>query len=152
MGLYSFYDHGCKMKIEEIRHHLDMAKRTAERSKAVRLKVGAVIVNHEGDVMTFGYNGTPKGWSNVCEDLVDGQLVTRPDVIHAEANALGKFIRSGVSTKGATMYLTHAPCNECAKTMFLSGITHVYYCEEYRSTAGVDFLRKANVTVERVSP
>lgn len=132
-------------------HHLAMAKITANRSKAVRLKVGAVLVEEGGGVMSFGYNGTPKGESNVCEYEVDGELVTKPDVIHAEMNALYKFLDAGLSARGATMYLTHSPCLECSKGMFLAHVKRVVYLEDYRSDAGVDFLRGRGIEVTKAT-
>lgn len=123
----------------------DMAARAAVRSVANRLKVGAVIVSVD-HINAVGYNGTPAGWDNACEDE-DG--VTKPETIHAEMNALAKFQNSGLSPKGSTMFITHAPCIECSKAMFLAGVRQVFYAEEYRSTTGVEFLRKAKVHIQR---
>jgi dCMP deaminase len=135
----------------EILYYHDIAQRTAERSKARRLQVGAVLVSTDR-IMGIGYNGTPEGWDNNCEDeLADGSLVTKPEVIHAEQNALFKFLANGVSAKGATMFLTLAPCVECAKSLYLAQIAGVYYAEEYRSTAGPDFLRKGGIPVTKLN-
>lgn len=133
----------------DAKFYMDVAIRAAERSKAVRMKVGAVVVSID-HVMAVGYNGTPKGWDNCCENTTgDGSLVTKPETIHAELNALFKFLNNGVSTKGATMFMTLSPCTECAKAIHLSGITNVYYGELYRDTSGVDLLMKSNVKVEQ---
>jgi dCMP deaminase len=134
---------------DEIRYYIDVATRTAERSKARRLKVGAVLVSTDR-IMGIGYNGTPEGWDNNCEDDVDGSLVTKPEVIHAEMNSLFKFLANGISAKGATMFLTLSPCIECAKALLLAKLSGVYYVEEYRSGAGAEFLRKAGIPVVRI--
>lgn len=131
------------MKPADIELYMDFAERAALRSKANRLKVGAVLVSPD-DVIAMGYNGTPKGWCNDCEDA-EGK--TKPEVIHAEVNGLFKFLRNGISTKGASMFITHAPCIECAKSIHLSGVENLYYKHVYRSTDGVDFLAKTDVNV-----
>ncbi len=123
--------------------YLDVAHRAAQRSVAERLQVGAVIVSVD-HVNAVGYNGTPAGWDNDCEDA-DG--LTKPEVIHAEMNALAKFQNSGLSPKGSTMFITHAPCIECSKAMFLAGVRAVYYAKDYRSMTGPEFLRKAKIDV-----
>jgi len=114
----------------------------ADLSSAERLKVGAIIVK-DGRIISIGYNGTPSGWDNTCE--VDG--VTKPEVIHAEANAISKLARSTESGQGAEMYLTHSPCIECAKLIHASGIRRVYYQDTYRSKEGIDFLLECGVRV-----
>ncbi len=135
---------------DDIDFYMDVARRAAERSKAVRLKVGAVVVSTDR-VMAVGYNGTPKGWDNCCETtLDDGSLVTKPEVIHAEMNALFKFLNNGVSTKGATMFMTLSPCIECAKALHLANLTAVYYLEDYRTQAGVEFLRRNGCEVRKL--
>ncbi len=134
----------------ELLYYLDVARLTAKRSHAVRCKVGAVLVSTDR-VMAVGYNGTPAGWDNCCENVLeDGSLVTKPEVIHAEMNALFKCLNNGISTKGASMFMTLAPCIECAKAMHLANIAGVYYLDEYRSTAGADFLRRVGIPVERL--
>jgi dCMP deaminase len=136
---------------DEISFYRDVAFRTATRSKARRLKVGAVLVSTDR-IMGIGYNGTPAGWDNNCEDeLDDGSLVTKPEVIHAEMNALFKFLANGISAKGASLFLTLAPCIECAKALHLANVAEVFYCEEYRSTAGTDFLRQVGMPVTQIS-
>ncbi len=135
------------MKPDDITLYMDFAERAAKRSKANRLKVGAVLVSPD-DVMAMGYNGTPKGWCNDCEDE-NGN--TKPEVIHAEINGLFKFLRNGISTKGASMFITHSPCTECAKAIHLSGVSNLYYRHVYRSVAGIDLLKKMNVEVVQLT-
>lgn len=127
-------------------YFMRIAEETAQLSYAVRLKVGAIIVK-DRRVISIGYNGTPAGWDNCCEIEVDGKLVTKPEVLHAETNALAKLARSHESGEEATLFITHAPCIECAKLIHQSGIKEVYYKHEYRSTDGIEFLRKCNIAV-----
>jgi dCMP deaminase len=115
--------------------YLNIAKEIAKLSHCERAKVGAVIVK-DGNIIAFGYNGTPAGMPNCCER--DG--VTRPDVIHAEMNAILKAAKSGHSVNDGTLYLTLSPCTECAKLILQSGIKRVVYLEQYRNTAGINFL------------
>ena len=132
------------MKEKFILFYFDVAKRVAELSHAKRLKVGAVIVK-DHRILSYGYNGTPAGFDNCCEV----ENVTKPEVIHAEMNAIAKISYHGDSCKDATMFLTHAPCIECAKIILQSGICNVYYLEDYRSTAGVDLLKSRAITVTK---
>ena len=134
------------MSPADIQTYIDMAKAVSQRSHATRLQVGAILVNSDR-IMSIGYNGTPAGWENRCEDE---HLNTLPEVIHAEMNCLFKFVQNGISTKDTTMFVTHSPCLECAKPLYLAGISRVYYVDEYRSTSGVDFLRKANIEVVKL--
>lgn len=134
---------------------MDTAERFAQLSTAQRKKVGAIVVK-DNRIISIGYNGMPSGWSNECEDTIDddggsGVLVTKPEVIHAEGNAIAKLASSNESGKGATMYITHSPCIECAKLIYSSGISHVYYKDNYRCSAGIDFLEKCNVIVNRLA-
>lgn len=124
-----------------------VAHDSAEMSRGRRLKVGAVAVKDDEDIIGYGWNGTPRGWDNNCEDEVDGKLVTKPEVLHAESNVMAKVMRNGKSSSGATMYITHAPCLECSKLMYQGGITRVVYETDYRDTSGIDFLRKCGVEV-----
>ena len=118
--------------------YMGLAKMTAEMSTARRLKTGAVIVsNHR--VLSLGYNGTPPGHDNSCEEEIDGILVTRPEVIHAEQNAIYKLARDGASAVISTMYCTHAPCSECAKAILMSGITTVIYNAKYEAARSGGF-------------
>jgi dCMP deaminase len=146
------------MKQKYIDAYLDIAYRVAELSHARRLKVGAVIV--KDDVITYGYNGMPSGWDNDCEHWVevndifsdaDRELRTRPEVLHAESNAVSKIARSTVSAKDADMFITHSPCIDCAKLIFQAGVRRVFYSEDYRSRAGVEFLEKSGVAVEKIT-
>lgn len=125
---------------------MDTAERFAQLSSAKRLKVGAVIV-HDNRIISIGYNGTPAGWDNACEDE---NFKTKDEVIHAEANAVTKLARSGDSGAGASLYCTHAPCIHCAKIIYGAGISKVYYRDAYSSTDGVNFLEKCGVEVEVV--
>jgi len=118
----------------------------AKCSTAVRLNVGALIVKDDR-IISIGYNGTPSGWDNVCEH----DSKSKPEVIHAESNAIAKLARSTESGEGSAIFITHSPCLDCAKMIYQSGITQVYYGQEYRNTDGVDFLKKCNVTVEQLS-
>lgn len=159
--------------------YMDSAQRFAKLSSAVRLKVGAVIVND--DAMVYGYNGTPTGWDNVCEEReymtadfaswssakeiveeypyeeenpvtgkVRYKLVTKDIVLHAESNAISKLAKSPISGTGASIFITHSPCLQCAKLIHQSGIQEVYYATDYRDTAGLDFLKQCNVKVEKL--
>lgn len=133
---------------------MDWALRTAQLSHARRLQVGAVIVKDDS-VISYGYNGMPAGWDNNCEDDLyqqDGSvgLKTKPEVLHAERNALDKLAkRGGLGGNNAAMFTTHAPCLECAKSIYGAGISQVFYGEEYRSDDGIYFLKKCGVKVEK---
>lgn len=135
--------------------YMDWASRTAELSHARRLQVGAVIVKDDS-VISYGYNGMPAGWDNDCEYIFTNpqtkiaELVTRKEVLHAESNAIAKLARSHNSGQGATMFITHAPCMDCAKLIFQSGIGHVLYRDSYRDASGVAFLEKSGVVVEKI--
>lgn len=130
--------------------HLDVAQRYSELSHGRRLKVGAVVVKDDR-IISIGYNGTPPGWDNNCEDeLPDGSLKTKPEVLHAEENAIGKLARSHESGDGATMFLTHAPCAQCAKLILVSGIRQVFYRDTYRDDSGVQFLVKGGIDVQQL--
>ena len=142
------------MKQKFIDLYMAWAARTAELSHARRLHVGAVIVKDD-TVISYGYNGMPAGWDNNCEDTVwhsDGErtLKTKPEVLHAESNAIAKLARSTNSGLGATMFVTHAPCLDCAKLIYQSGISSVLYRNSYRDASGVTFLEKSGVTITQV--
>lgn len=121
--------------------YMAVAEVFAQLSYAKRRKVGAVIVR-DGAIIAEGYNGTPPGWSNVCEGD-DG--LTLAHVIHAEQNALDKLVRSTTSSAGATLFVTTAPCHECAKRILGAGIRSVYYRDAYKNQDGIDFLNKAGI-------
>lgn len=115
-------------------------------SHAKRAQVGAAIVK-DNRIISVGYNGMPAGWDNTCED----NNVTKPEVLHAETNAIAKVARSAESCEGADIYTTYAPCIDCAKLIYQSGINKVYYANDHmRSTAGVDFLHKCDIEVTHV--
>ena len=123
--------------------YLKMARIWAENSYCVRRKVGALIVKDKM-IISDGYNGTPSGFENVCEDENN---VTKPYVLHAEANAITKIARSGNSSEGATMYVTASPCIECAKLIIQSGVRRVVYSEKYRLEDGINLLKRAGIEV-----
>ncbi len=124
--------------------YLRMARIWAENSYCQRRKVGALIVKDKM-IISDGFNGTPSGFENICED---DNGVTKPYVLHAEANAITKIARSGNNSDGATLYVTASPCIECAKLIIQAGIKRVVYGETYRLTDGIDLLRRAGVEVE----
>lgn len=123
--------------------YLRMAHIWAENSYCARRKVGALIVKDKM-IISDGYNGTPSGFENICEDENN---VTKPYVLHAEANAITKIARSGNNSDGATLYVTDAPCIECSKLIIQAGIRRVIYAREYRLTDGIDLLRRAGIEV-----
>ena len=125
--------------------YLEMAEIWAQNSYCKRRKVGALLVK-DRMIISDGYNGTPSGFENICEE--DG--VTKPYVLHAEANAITKVAKSGNSSEGATLYVTASPCLECSKLIIQSGIKRVVYRDEYRITDGIDLLRRAGIEVEKV--
>ena len=124
--------------------YLRMARVWAENSYCKRRRVGALVVK-EKMIISDGYNGTPSGFENVCEDE---NGITKPYVLHAEANAITKLARSGNNSDGSTLYVTASPCIECAKLIIQAGIKRVVYGEKYRLTEGIDLLRRANIEVE----
>ena len=142
---------------------MDVAKRFAQLSHAKRLQVGAIVVKDDR-IISIGYNGMPSGWDNCCEepalevvgvapdgnDIVEPYLKTKPQVLHAESNAIAKLARCNESGLGADLFITHSPCIECAKLIYQSGINRVYFGEHYRSTDGLDFLTASKITVIQV--
>lgn len=137
------------MKEKFINYFMQVARLTADLSHAKRLKVGAVIVKDK-NIISFGYNGMPAGMDNSCEDknwdkTGDYELKTKPEVIHAEANAICKLARQGNSGQGSEMFLTHAPCVECAKLIIQSGIQKIHFGAHYRNNEGIDLLHKAGI-------
>ena len=147
--------------------HMNAAEGYAKLSYAQRLKVGAIITKDDR-VISIGYNGTPAGWDNTCEDEIretftyvidkggeeyEGATVslkTKPEVIHAESNAIGNLARSSESGEGASLYITHAPCFDCAKLIHIAGINKIFYRNSYRNTDGIEFLNKCNIEVEKI--
>ena len=126
--------------------YMQMAAIWATNSYCKRRQVGALIVK-DRMIISDGYNGTPSGFENICEDE---NGVTKPYVLHAEANAISKVAQSGNSSEDATLYVTASPCMECAKLIIQSGIRRVVYRDEYRLTDGVDLLRRAGIEVEKI--
>jgi dCMP deaminase len=158
------------MRDKFIQAHMKVAETYAELSSARRLHVGAIIVKDDR-IISIGYNGMPAGWDNNCEDKIycdDGdwseqqlpktqnlpwlryKLVTKPEVLHAETNAIAKLAKSTESGDGASIFITHAPCLDCAKLVYQSGINSVYYRNSYRNEDGIKFLEHCKVKVTQV--
>lgn len=153
--------------------YMGIAEECAKMSRAVRLQVGCVVVRTD-NILSFSWNGTPTGWDNNCEDKVyltnggwldpetieeqwpytdeNGRyaLKTKPEVLHAEMNALMKLAKTNESGNNASIFVTHAPCINCAKGMYQAGIKEVYYKNKYRSTDGIDFLTKSDIKVIKI--
>ena len=139
------------MKPKLAQAYMDTAKIFAELSHAKRLHVGAIIVKDDR-IISIGYNGMPTGWDNNCEDVIQHSddtttLKTKPEVLHAETNAIAKLAKSNESGLDASLFVTHAPCMDCAKLIYQSGISTVYYRNSYRESTGLDFLTKSGVEV-----
>jgi dCMP deaminase len=164
------------MKEKLKRAYMKTAEIFAELSHARRLHVGAIVVKDDR-IISIGYNGMPAGWDNNCEykDYMNGDaggwlnpdeieqrwqyleedgtryaLKTRPEVLHAETNAISKLAKSNESGDGAAIFITHSPCLDCAKLIYQSGINSVFYRSSYRSDDGVEFLKKSGVSVEKI--
>ena len=133
------------MKQKFIDAYMKVAETFANLSTAKRLQVGAIVVKDDR-IISIGYNGMPSGWDNVCEH--EGK--TKPEVLHAESNAIAKLAKSPESGEGASIFITHSPCIDCAKLIYQSGIATVYYKNEYRSTQGIEFLNKSDIEVVKV--
>jgi dCMP deaminase len=142
------------IKLKYIKYFATIAEETARLSSALKLKVGCVIVK-DNRILSVGYNGTPSGWDNVCEhDIHHHELgtttsVTKAEVLHAETNAIAKLAQSSESGKDAILFCTHLPCMECAKLIYQSGITEVYYREEYKAAkgSGKEFLIESGIKI-----
>jgi len=143
------------MKEKFVSAYMDVAERFAELSSARRLHVGAIVVKDDR-IISIGYNGMPSGWDNNCEFEYKNpqtkitELITRPEVLHAETNCIAKLAKSNESGMGATMFITHAPCLDCAKLIYQSGISSVLYRNSYRDTSGVTFLERSGVKVTQI--
>jgi dCMP deaminase len=160
------------VKPKFIAAYMDVAERFSELSSAKRLQVGAIMVKDDR-IISIGYNGMPAGWTNECEekqyfignipekymtdqwlfkeeDGLVGRMRTKKEVIHAEANAIAKLAKSNESGDGSVMFLTHAPCIDCAKQMYTAGVRSVYYRNSYRDNQGIDFLEKCKINVTKV--
>ena len=136
--------------------YIQMAQTWAGLSHANRKKVGALIVKNN-TIIADGYNGTPSGFENECEEVINNEdgsfreYKTKWYVLHAESNALAKVAKSTQSSDGATLYITYSPCTECSKLILQAGIKRVVYLEEYRDTNGLEFLRRAGVEIKKMS-
>ena len=151
------------MKPKFIDYFMKFAELTSTLSHAKRLQVGAVIVKGDSQIIATGYNGMPTGWNNTCEEehveyvssgygmpmREETYLKTKPEVLHAESNAIAKVAQSTESSQGATLFCTHAPCMDCAKLIFQSGIKTIYYKNQYREDAGIKFLMISGVNVHQ---
>jgi dCMP deaminase len=148
------------VKEKFVNAYMKVAETFAELSSARRLHVGAIVVKDDR-IISIGYNGMPSGWDNNCEDEIvesysgyEGAihrtvLKTKPEVLHAETNAIAKLAKSTESGDGATMFITHSPCLDCAKLIYQSGIKSVYYRNTYRSDDGIEFLKKCKIEVNK---
>jgi len=141
-----------KQKLKEA--YMKTAETFAELSHARRLHVGAIVVKDDR-IISIGYNGMPAGWDNNCEDTIQHSddtvtLKSKPEVLHAETNAIAKLAKSTESGDGAVLFVTHMPCLDCAKLIFQSGIRSVFYRNSYRNTDGTTFLERSGVTVGQV--
>lgn len=142
------------MKSSRLQAHLKAAKAYAELSHAKRLQVGAVLIRDDR-IISVGYNGMPSGMDNNCEYIVQSPsgnevVHTKPEVVHAEMNAIAFAAKAGVSTEGCTMVVTHSPCFECSKLLMQSGVKHIYYETEYRLTDSLEFLKKGGIEVKKI--
>ena len=142
------------MKSKHITAYMKTAETFAECSTAKRAKVGAIIVKDDR-IISIGYNGMPSGWDNNCENEIgvhkgEPVLKTKPQVLHAEMNAISKVARSSESSQDAVMFITHAPCHDCAKMIYQSGISSVYYRTTYRDSTGIEFLEQCNIPVKQI--
>ena len=136
-----------KQKLLDLRY-LRMARIWAENSYCQRRQVGALVVKNKM-IISDGYNGTPSGFENICEDE---NGLTKPYVLHAEANAITKLARSNNNSDGATLYVTASPCIECAKLIIQAGIKRVVYGEKYRLEDGINLLKRANIELIYINP
>jgi dCMP deaminase len=143
------------MKTKMISFYMDICDRIAAMSVAQRLQVGSLIVKDD-NILAFGWNGMPSGWDNCCEDIIKHHelgtctTVSKAEVLHAEMNALMKLARSNESGEGATMFVTHSPCIDCAKGIYQAGIKEVYYKNDYRSTQGIEFLKQCTLEINKI--
>ncbi|RLD57821.1 MAG: CMP deaminase [Bacteroidetes bacterium] len=128
------------------RRYLEMAQTWAQNSYCERRKVGALLVKNKM-IISDGYNGTPQGFENICEDKNNN---TKAYVLHAEANAITKVAKSNNSSEGATLYVTTSPCIECSKLIIQAGIKRVVFCDKYRITEGLDLLKRANIEIVHI--
>jgi dCMP deaminase len=142
------------MKEKLINAYMKTAETFAELSHARRLHVGAIVVKDDR-IISIGYNGMPAGWDNNCEDTIQHSddtvtLKTKPEVLHAETNAIAKLAKSTESGHGAILFVTHSPCLDCAKLIYQSGIDSVFYRNSYRNDSGIRFLQQSGVEVTQI--
>ncbi len=137
---------GDFLKPELIKAHMRSALNYAALSKCKRKQVGCIVVKGDS-IISIGYNGTPPGWDNNCENPDN---TTNDLVLHAEENAIAKLAKSTVSSEGASLFITVSPCIKCARLLLVCGIESVYYLEDYRSSDGLDFLKKSKIKIEQV--
>lgn len=161
MCRYNKTQRDFSMKEKYIDTYMKVAHLFARHSSAIRKQVGAVIVKDDR-IISIGYNGMPSGWDNVCEEKVykiNGwqvddagcyELKTKPEVLHAESNAIAKLAKSTESGDGASMFITCSPCMDCAKMIFQSGIKEVFYGEDYRDDRAIKFLNKCGITIKQI--
>ena len=136
-------------QLEIHKTYLRIALEISKLSRAKRNKVGALIVK-DNNILAYGFNGTPSGFNNCCEEIINEKEVTKKEVLHAESNALAKVTSSTQSSKGASIYITLGTCFDCAKIIIQSKIKEVYYIEEYRDSSGIELLKKANIKVKKL--
>jgi dCMP deaminase len=142
------------MKSKLKQAYMKTAETFAELSHARRLHVGAIVVKDDR-IISIGYNGMPAGWDNNCEDVIQHSddttsLKTKPEVLHAETNAIAKLAKSTESGNGADIFITHAPCLDCAKLIYQSGIKRVFFGKAYRDDSGIKFLKSSGIEVEQI--
>lgn len=137
------------MKDKFIHYYMDVARRTSELSTATKLKVGAILVKKD-NIIGFSYNGTPRGWDNICE-YIDPEIgiKTKPEVSHAEENLIMKLSCSHESSEGGIMFVTHNPCYVCARLIYGAKISKVFYENDYRDSSGIKFLLDCGIEVEK---
>lgn len=128
-------------------YFMDVALRTSQLSYAKRLQVGSVAVKHNR-IILCGFNGTPAGDDNNCEHLINGELKTKPNVLHSEENLILFAANHGISLNGSAIYITHAPCLNCSRLIYGSGIIRVVYKNVYRDSAGLDFLQTRKIVID----
>ena len=145
MNVERFVSSALKLKREMVYAHIKCAEAYSDLSSAKRLKVGTIVVKDDR-VISIGYNGTPTGWNNTCEH--NGK--TKPEVLHAEANAITKLARSHESGLSSHLFTTHAPCMECSKLIYQTGIDAVVYKNDYKDRDGVEFLKQGKVLVLKI--
>lgn len=139
-------------KLQFHKTYLKIADNISNLSFAVRKKVGAIIVDKHDNIISYGFNGTPSGFDNCCEYTTEtGELKTKPEVLHAESNAITKVAKSTNSSYGTIMYITLSPCLNCAKMIIQAGIKEVYYSEYYNNEEGINFLKDNGIKVELIN-